>query len=254
MSEWGWVDEDELARVVVLSPHLDDAVLSCGQFLAAHPGATVITVFAGFPPRYPDPLDHWSVLSGFRPGDDVTAARRAEDADALALLGATPRWLDFVEAKFAPDQPPATPEEVAGVLGGELAALRPSLVLAPLGLANPEHICLHDATVLVRGRGLGTGPEPSWICYQDMGYHHIPGQMAWRVAKLFRAGVWPTPVAMPVDPSLRAKREAVGRYASQVRALEADWGLWRRLDAPTPEQYWRLAPPPPGWEALIDLV
>jgi hypothetical protein len=27
-----------------------------------------------------------------------------------------------------------------------------------------------------------------------------------------------------------------------------------RLDANVPEQYWRLAPPPRGWEGLIDLV
>ena len=46
----------------------------------------------------------------------------------------------------------------------------------------------------------------------------------------------------------------MAEYVSQVKALEADWVLWRRLDAPTPEQYWRLAPPPAGWEALIDLV
>ena len=46
----------------------------------------------------------------------------------------------------------------------------------------------------------------------------------------------------------------MAEYASQVKALEADWIFWARLDAPTPEQFWRLAPPPPGWEALIDLV
>ena len=53
---------------------------------------------------------------------------------------------------------------------------------------------------------------------------------------------------------LAPKRAAMAEYTSQVKALEADWILWGRLDAPTPEQFWRLAPPPPGWEALIDLV
>ena len=37
------------AHTVVLSPHLDDAVLSVGRFLAASPGTVVITVFAGIP-------------------------------------------------------------------------------------------------------------------------------------------------------------------------------------------------------------
>ena len=86
--------------------------------------------------------------------------------------------------------------------------------------------------------------------YQDVAYHQIPGLLAWRVSKLFHAGLWPTPVAMPVDADHCAKRAALGEYTTQMRALEVDWGLQRRLDAPTPEQYWRLAPPPAGWEGL----
>ena len=31
MADWGWVEDDELGLVVVLSPHPDDAVLSCGH-------------------------------------------------------------------------------------------------------------------------------------------------------------------------------------------------------------------------------
>ncbi len=56
---WGVVAPDELARVVVVSPHLDDAVLGCGQLLAAWPGATVVTVFAGKPAVYPTPQREW---------------------------------------------------------------------------------------------------------------------------------------------------------------------------------------------------
>ena len=33
--------------VLVVSPHLDDAVYSAGQFLAGRPGAVVVTMFAG---------------------------------------------------------------------------------------------------------------------------------------------------------------------------------------------------------------
>ena len=45
MREWGVVTDAELERIVVVSPHMDDAVLGLGQFLSAHAGATVITVF-----------------------------------------------------------------------------------------------------------------------------------------------------------------------------------------------------------------
>ena len=253
MHEWGWVEPEELDRVVLLSPHLDDGVLSCGQFLTAHPGVTVVTVFCGVPAEILDPPNWWAQISGFGPGDDVVAARRAEDERALARLGAVPRHLDgFPERDLQPDEPIATAAEVAAALEAVVRELDPTLVLLPMGLANPEHVCVHDAALSVRERLGDDGP--AWIAYQDIAYHQIPGQLAWRVAKLFNAAVWPTPVAMPSTAELGPKREAMAEYTSQVKALEADWVLWARLDAPTPEQFWRLAPPPAGWEALIDLV
>ena len=249
LNDWGWVEADELDRVVVLSPHPDDAVLSCGQFLSAHPGTTVVTVFCGFPAAYPDPPNRWAQLSGFGPGDDIVALRRDEDRRALAVLGASPVHLDgFAEADLQPEEPVATAAEVAGAIGPVIAELDPTLVLVPLGLANPEHVTVHDAAVLVREEHT----QRSWIAYQDVAYHHIPGLLAWRIARLFHSGLWPTPVAMPIDASDERKRAALAEYPSQVQALEADWSLQRRLDAPTPEQYWRLAPPPAGWEGLSD--
>jgi LmbE family N-acetylglucosaminyl deacetylase len=252
MAGFGWVTDDELARVVVVSPHLDDAVLGCGQFLAAHPGATVVTVFAGIPDEYPDP-GWWSRLGGFGPGDDVMAARREEDRQALDTLGAVPHWLDFCESMFTDGVIRPSAEDIAAALAAALRDLAPTLVLVPLGLANPEHGVTHDAALALR-RGMHAADPPAWIAYEDLGYNHIPGQLAWRVTKLFRSALWPTPVAMPVDPSTTRKRAALDRYPSQMRALEADWNLSRRLDAPTPEHYWRLEPPPPGWEAMIDLA
>jgi LmbE family N-acetylglucosaminyl deacetylase len=255
MADWGFVEPDELRRPLVVSPHLDDAVLSCGQFLSAHPGTVVVTVFAGIPERYPDEPSSWSTLCGFRAGDDVQARRRAEDAAAVGSLGAEPRWLDFLESMFLPEGGAVAVDDVAAALAAVVAEVEPTIVLVPMGLANPEHVLTHDAAMAVRaGRASDPGDDLTWVAYQDVAYHQIPGQLAWRVAKLFRAATWPTPVAMPVDPDPAAKRAAVALYPSQVRGLEADWRLWRRLDAPTPEQYWRIDAPPPGWEALIDLV
>lgn len=254
MRDWGWVHAAELERVVVLSPHPDDAVLSCGQLLSRHPGSTVVTVFCATPTSYPDPPNAWSQLSGFTAADDSAAVRRDEDRRALAVLSAEAVHLDgFPEADLQPAEPVATAEEVAAALEPVLEAREPSLVVLPLGLANPEHVTVHEAALLVRQRWVAHDRAAAWIAYQDIAYHHIPGILAWRVSKLFRSGLWPTPVAMPVDASPDRKRRALAQYTSQVRALEADWGLWRRIDAPTPEQYWRLAPPPAGWESLVDL-
>ncbi|MGZ4712663.1 MAG: PIG-L deacetylase family protein [Acidimicrobiia bacterium] len=249
MRDWGLVDPAELERVVIVSPHLDDAVLGCGRFMAAHPGVTVVTVYAGGPAAYPDPMTHWDTISGFAAGDDVLAARRAEDTAALGILGATPRWLDFVEHQYLPRADWVTASTTAETLGDTIAALDPTAVLAPFGLANPDHDQAHAAAMLVRDRLA----SPSWFLYEDFGYKHIPGLLAWRVAQLFRRAVWPTPVAVdhgPADAAEAAKRRALDCYRSQLRALEADWQLGPKLVAP--EQLWRIDPPPAGWEGLVD--
>ena len=96
--------------------------------------------------------------------------------------------------------------------------------------------------------------QREWFCYEDHGYKHIPGLLAWRVTTLFKSGLWPTPAIVPVVPDMDLKRRAIACYVSQVPPLERDHAMSERLDANVPEQYWRLAPPPRGWEGLIDLV
>jgi len=248
MRAWGLPHPGELERVVIVSPHLDDAVLGCGQFMAAHPGVTVVTVFAGNPPSYPDPMRLWDLQSGFAPGDDVMEVRRTEDHAALGLLDATPHHLDFVEHTYNPGDRPVAPDVLSPVLRDALAMLEPTLVLSPFGLANPDHDVTHRACMLVRDELTG----PSWWLYEDMGYKHIPGMLAWRVSSLFRRGVWPTPECPPVALDDGRKSAAVQCYPSQLLALEDDWQIATKLAAPAPEQYWRLAPPPEGWEGLTD--
>jgi len=246
MRQWGLPEAGELDRVVIVSPHLDDAVLGCGRFMAKHPGVAVVTLFAGDPPAYPEPMRLWDVQSGFAPGDDVMEVRRKEDHAALGMLDATPHHLQFVEHTYNPGDRPVGPDVLAPVLRDALASLEPTLVLAPFGLANPDHDVTHRACMLVREHLTG----PSWWLYEDMGYHLIPGLLAWRVSQLFGKGIWPTPVCPPVEDNSDRKMRAVAQYPTQLLALEDDWQIGRKLAAPMFEQYWRLAPPPEGWEGL----
>jgi LmbE family N-acetylglucosaminyl deacetylase len=249
MRGWGRVPADAMARTVIISPHLDDAVLGCGQLMARWPGATVITVFAGNPPAYPTPQRPWDAQCGFGPADDVMAVRRAEDAAALARLGAAPVHLDFVEYTYNAGDVPVAPEVIAPPLAAAIAAVEPTAVFAPFGLANPDHDVTHRAAMLARAES--EGPTP-WFCYEDYGYKHIPGMLAWRVSQLFRAKLWPTPACPETDPSTARKLRALAEYPSQLRALNADWDVDTTLAAPAPEQYWELAAPPAGWDRLAD--
>ena len=158
MRNWGLLRPGELERVVILSPHLDDAVLGCGRFMAAHSGVTVLTVYAGAPEAYPEPMSRWDTLSGFTAGDEVLGVRRSEDAAALRELGAAPRWLDFVEHQYLDRSDWVGATETHETLEAELRALTPTAIFAPFGLANPDHGATHDAAMMVRSRYF----EPSW--------------------------------------------------------------------------------------------
>ena len=248
MRGWGLPTAGELDRVVIVSPHLDDAVLGCANFMAAHPGVMVMTVFAGNPPQYPtDPMRKWDVQSGFAPGDDVMEVRRHEDAAALALLDATPVHLEFIEHTYNPGDRPVAPDVLVDVLAPALATLTPTLVLAPFGLANPDHDVTHRACMLAKER---LDSDVSFWCYEDSGYKHIPGMLAWRISSLFRRRLWPTPVCPPTATDETRKQAAIACYPTQLLALEDDWAINAKLAAPAPEQFWRLAPPPNGWEGI----
>jgi LmbE family N-acetylglucosaminyl deacetylase len=74
-------------RVCVVSPHLDDAILWCGQQLSGWDRPTVATVFTEAPPiERTDGWNHRTTGAAWAP--DTQAARRAEDAAALAVVGA----------------------------------------------------------------------------------------------------------------------------------------------------------------------
>jgi LmbE family N-acetylglucosaminyl deacetylase len=251
---WGLVDPSVLERIVVVSPHFDDAVLGAAHVLATYSGSRVLTVFGGRPPAYPDPPTDWDAAGGFRAGDDVVAIRRGEDETATATLGATSSWLEFSDHQYlAPDDRPDA-REVADALVVALEPMDPTAVFVPMGIANPDHDTTHAAALVAREALGAEGRSPVWFCYEDHGYKHLPGLLAWRVARLFRREIWPTPAVVPVVVDMDRKRAAIACYHSQIGPLERDHVLTERLDANVPEQYWRLAPPPRGWEGLIEFL
>jgi LmbE family N-acetylglucosaminyl deacetylase len=254
LTDWVSVISDAtFERTAVVSPHFDDAVLSAGQLLAKHRDATVITVMGGQrrSGSY-DEVTWWDAFGGFKPGDDVVAARRAEDKAALDVLGAHQAWLDFSDHQYDADGPGRnrpTAYEIADVLEAELDRMTPSAVLIPMGLANPDHVLTHDACRVVIDRRGAAWP---WFAYAEAGYLHIPGILAWRIGKLMRSGLWPTPAPIVADTGRDAKREALACYATQLPALQADWGYEAATNARIAESFWRLAPPPEGWERLAE--
>ncbi|MEU6684723.1 PIG-L family deacetylase [Streptomyces sp. NPDC046832] len=90
--------------LVVLSPHLDDAVLSCGALMAFAAGRTsvrVATFFteAGAPP-YTFSGRHYLRLSGRSDAEFLYRERRAEDEEVLRRLGVEGMHLGLTDGLF----------------------------------------------------------------------------------------------------------------------------------------------------------
>ena len=219
--------------LVVLSPHLDDAVFSCGDLLRAHPGSTVVTLLAGTPPDY-EILTDWDRAAGFSRRDDVVAERRREDAEALRILGASPHWLPCLDGQYAAGSDLA---ELTGALEAALDALDSRIVLAPLGLFHSDHILVHAAAMQI----FECDTSRTWYAYEDAIYRALPGVRAARLRNL-RERLVVTHCASPPHEASPVKRRAIHSYRSQLAALALAEDLDYR-DIFEPERCWRLARP-----------
>jgi len=217
---------------LVVSPHCDDAVFGCGELLAAHPGSAAVTVFAGTPPSY-EPFTEWDCACGFRPGDDVMALRRDEDACALALLAARPVWLPFLDSQYR-DTPSAS--AVARALDEVISRQCPRAIAFPLGLFHSDHQLVRDAVLQLAAR---EGVPPLTV-YQDALYRRIPGAVEQQTAHMAVLGFHLRERTRAAPPHAHAlKRAAIDCYRSQLRAL-ATPGRPGHLDAYGPERYMDL--------------
>jgi LmbE family N-acetylglucosaminyl deacetylase len=217
--------------VVAISPHLDDAVFSCGQLLAAHPGSFVITVFAGVP-RDAVQQTEWDMRCGFASAAQAVAARRDEDRRALAELQARPCWLDFADSQYG--QTPGA-DDVSDALVQALRELPDGELVVPLGLFHSDHVLAHAGAVTAWRRDATARPL---LAYEDVPYRAMRGLLQQRLGALGVAGWYATPVRPAAADHAPAKMLAVQAYASQLRAF----GIGALADAHAPERCWRLEP------------
>lgn len=219
------------APLLVISPHLDDAVFGTGQLISCVP-AVVATVFAGSPGAVVE-LTSWDERSGFAIGDDVVTRRREEDAAALAVLGAVPRWLPFVDSQYGRG---GDRTDIAAEFEVLLDEFCPATVATPLGLFHDDHrvvaAACHDVMV--------AHPDTAWIAFEDALYRRLPGrEITDRVARLEEVGRWSRHVLDDARARER-KRLAVECYRSQLRALRASYDRPVLQSIHDPEVVWRL--------------
>ncbi|HWD11471.1 MAG TPA: PIG-L family deacetylase [Solirubrobacteraceae bacterium] len=248
---------DPSAPELVLSPHLDDAVLDCWGLLASERPLSVVNVFAGVPPA--GNLTLWDAMTGAEDSAARVRARLEEDAGALARASRTAHNLANLDAQYRARFARPRLGELDAALVEILAGV--SRVHVPAGIGgHPDHRYLRRYGRMLRRAGIpvslyaelpycvlhgwppwvdGRAPEANrnvdafWLSQLD-GVPEIPALRSARVERLD-------------DAAASAKLAAMRCYATQLPCLE--YGARQLLADPEIHRFevrWDL---PPGMRA-----
>lgn len=215
--------------VIVISPHLDDGVFSCGMLLAASAMPSVVTVFAGVPDGSLVAPD-WDRRAGFATAAEAMQARRQEDQCGLAQLDARPVWLNFMDSQY---EVPAAAGEIATQLASVLHEQPAAAVAAPLGLFHSDHVLVHQAALALWRE---SQKQRDWLFYEDALYRRVPGLVQQRLAAWRDQQIVATPIDFDLPRFSARKAAAANAYASQLALFTPE----RLEDLRAPERYWQL--------------
>jgi LmbE family N-acetylglucosaminyl deacetylase len=143
---------DPAAPTVVLSPHLDDAVINCFSVLTSGESVRVVNVFAGVPEV--DFIPTWDRICGARDIAAHVRERIDEDRAALSTLGIAPLNLPFLDGQnYRPGGAHPALSDVAAAIAHELAAA--SRIFAPAMMGDPieDHVLVRSLALALRTPG-----------------------------------------------------------------------------------------------------
>lgn len=220
--------------VVYLSPHLDDAALSCGGSIRRQTQAgrsvVVLTIFAGSPSR-PDisPLGA-QVRLGWGGFAHPVAERRREDRKANHLLGAHCWHLEYLDAIYRLegdsflyerdeelfDSPHRSDLElvprIAESIRETCSAQQPELI-APLGAGNHvDHQLVRESVLTLQDR------FAQIVFYEDYPYVELPGALTHALEGI-RVDRRRSRIQGFDKGCMTAKIDAIATYTSQIHAL-----------------------------------
>lgn len=215
---------------VYLSPHLDDAPLSCGGAILAQRAAggavLVVAICTAAPPAegpFSELAQRFHADWGLSPEEAVTA-RLVEERAAMARLGADYWWAGRLDAIYRAPEAYESLESLFGAsfissdpllpdlrqLFGALAGRLPGATFyAPLAIGHHvDHQITHRAALETLGGRV--------LFYEDVPYVNWPGAIEQRHAELGPA--W-QPRRTAVGAHLEGKLESIACYASQINQL-----------------------------------
>ncbi len=233
--------------ITILSPHLDDAVLSCWHVLDGPGDVSVVNVFAGVPAASCD-LPEWDRVTGATNSSRRVIERQAEDAEALSLAGRRAVNLGFLDEQYRLE------EQLLGpLIDHVLAALVPgSTLYAPASLGeHPDHDLVRALGLELHSRGFAVR------LYADLPHAVRFGWPAWVTASNGQSDVdvdafWTgrlTSVGLSrerLTPTVRRlTAENQDRKLAAVTTYRTQWPALERITPPGALEYeveWVLAP------------
>jgi LmbE family N-acetylglucosaminyl deacetylase len=228
-----------------LSPHYDDAVLSCGGLIhrlaAAGERVTVRTVMGGKPSpgRVPETPIVRDLHARWAASDDLVEVRMQEDQAAVTSLGGRADhlnyWTDCVYRLSRAGEPLYPSEEsLFGEIHPDDVAHRllPTMVLPPREVIRAIYVPLavgqHVDHQIVRNWGVELKKQYTWLAlnfYEE--YPYSEDQNAVEQAAAFFATL-EQPLTLELETVLldeadaAAKVEAIGYYQSQITTFWTD--------------------------------
>lgn len=142
-----------VGSAVVLSPHLDDAVLNCWSIVSDAGVVEVVNVFAQ--PPLPGSVTQYDRICGAHDSAAHMRQRLVEDAEALGLAGRSPINLPFLDRQYRRlRRPPSLPEMDAALWR---AVPRVSTLYAPAALGfepQPDHALVRRLALQAAAQGV----------------------------------------------------------------------------------------------------
>ena len=214
------------ADVIVVSPHLDDAVLSLGAAIASLTRSggqvTIVTAFAG-DPESERSASEWERRCGFTTAGEAARIGRLEDARACDLVGAKPIWLPF--DRTSPEEEVA-PHLSAAVEGAD-AVLVPGFPCRHEKHFEAAHIVLRNPP---QGAKLGFYVEQPYAMWRLLGREYEVGR---RGMNFLSVALRRRSTAAEQSPRLHPALEELVTGTVQwtaVRRTSRDWvAKWRAI-------------------------
>jgi len=242
MRSWGEPKSSELLERAIqttsifISPHLDDAVLSCGGTLAQlaqlRAEVLLVTVFTA-DQREDAPLSRLAQQFHTEWGGDGKPyrMRRQEDRTVAEHLGFKYKWLDFLPASYRyreilhfdefystgfDPETDASFEQVRDALSRVIAEHPDAIVFAPLGLGyHRDHLLVYQALEEVKSKKPTVG---KYYYYEDYPYA-ATANLQKRLSEL---GSDMKSLSIDISDTLEERVHMIRMYASQVRGLFSD--------------------------------